>query len=570
VSTPNSPAASPASRTESWARAAWWSSTRPSSLVFLVSFAAYVIGLAPDLYWLDSSELAAGAFTLGVAHPPGHPLALLAGKLIGLLPLGPLALRVGLASALAGAGAAAQTTRLGQILARRVAPESPSGWLGAAAGLLFALSYAAAFQAVRPEVYALSALLSLTAVVELLRWDESGDRRRLLLAALAVGLGLANHHLLTLTVALPAVIFAALHQKRGPLPTFAARVGVAGALGLSVYAYLPLRALNHPLIDWGAPTSAARVFWVVSARAFQKAIARGQAEAADALGVIPALAVQLHLIGALLALGGLYLLVRLPQTRRAGIFLAAALVLGAAAPAMVGFDEANPDAYGYLEASVALAAAAACVVPALVLSHVRRASSIVAPLFVAAAVAWGAFQWPRVTLAGFHDAGRVAGAWLEETKPGAPAVTSYFQTIFAVWYLRAVEGRRPDIFVIHRHFLSYPGYRDDLLRRDPSLEPLLGEREVRQLPDDAQIEYDIELPQPLVARSHVIPVPGVDLDEPQTRRFAAWMALIDAHRACRLAAPATEVEAAFTRARALVGNPPELQDCFTLVSSLAP
>ena len=39
-------------------------------------------GLAPDVYWLDSSELAAAAWQLGVAHPPGHGLAALLGPAV--------------------------------------------------------------------------------------------------------------------------------------------------------------------------------------------------------------------------------------------------------------------------------------------------------------------------------------------------------------------------------------------------------------------------------------------------------------------------------------------------------
>src|SRR5262249_38068520 len=87
--------------------------------VFVVVFVVYVAGLAPDVYWLDSSELAAAAFALGIAHPPGHPLPSLLGRACTLLPFGSIALRVGLASALAGAAAAAQTARLGALVARR-------------------------------------------------------------------------------------------------------------------------------------------------------------------------------------------------------------------------------------------------------------------------------------------------------------------------------------------------------------------------------------------------------------------------------------------------------------------
>jgi hypothetical protein len=494
-----------------------------------------------------------------VAHPPGQPVALLAGKACALVPLGSVAFRVGLASSLAGAGAAAQTARLGRAIARRVGLQAgrAADFLGAAAGLAFALSYAAAFQAVRPEVYALSALCVLTAVVELERFDADGDRRRLYLAALAGGLALANHHLLAFAVLVPGLGFALARRPARPVGRAAARVLAAGALGLTAYAYLPLRAARHPLVDWGAPTTWSRFYWTVSAQAFQKSVARGSSS--DAAEVVGALAAQLHPLGLLLALGGLYVLLRMPSLRRVGLLLAAASVLDALAPALVGFDVANPDAYGYLEAAVALLAALACALPAAVAARLRRrAAAALAGALAALAVGWGALGWPRIDRAAQHDAATVSEAWLGTAPPRATVVTSYFQTIFALYYLRGVEGQRPDVDLVHRHFLAYPGYRDELLHRRPALAPALGPRDVDPfaLPEPLVVEYDLDLPAPLVPRSHAIPVENVDLDEPQTRRFAAWQRFLAAHRACRLgdrAAPA-----ALASARALLGDSPEL------------
>ena len=67
-----------------------WSTT----LVALLAFAVYVLTAAPAPYLLDSAELAAASFGLGVAHPPGEPVALLWGKLFTLLPLGSVAFKV--------------------------------------------------------------------------------------------------------------------------------------------------------------------------------------------------------------------------------------------------------------------------------------------------------------------------------------------------------------------------------------------------------------------------------------------------------------------------------------------
>ncbi|MGZ3407150.1 MAG: protein O-mannosyl-transferase family, partial [Polyangia bacterium] len=327
--------------------------------------------MAPDLYWLDSSELAAAAWGLGVAHPPGHPLPSLLGRACTLLPLGSIAFRVGLASALAGAAAAAQTARLGALVSRRARTPAQSdaridGLVGAAAGLTFGLSYAAAFQAVRPEVYALSALLVITAAYEVARYDETGDRRRLLTAALAAGLALSNHHLLALTFVVPAAIV--LAPSAGWRSVGRALAVAAGTVA-AVWAYLPLRAARHPLVDWGAPTTLARIWWTVSARAFQKAVARGQV--GDVGSVAAALAAELWLVGAFLALGGAYVLVRLGRRRLAMVLLAAALC-DAATPALVGFDPANPDAYGYLEAAVAFLAVLACAIASAIAASAQR------------------------------------------------------------------------------------------------------------------------------------------------------------------------------------------------------
>jgi hypothetical protein len=507
------------------------------------------------MYWLDSSELGAAAFSLGVAHPPGHLIASLVGKACALVPLGPVALKVGLASALCGALAAAQTARLGALVTRRTraalgreAAPSLDALAGGAAGLAFGLSYALAFQSVRPEVYALSSLLVISCALELARYDESGDRRRLGAAALWAGLALANHHLLALAIVAPGLLFA---YARKPLPPIG-RVMAIGALGAALIVALPLRAARHPLVDWGAPLDAARVWWLVTAQAFQKAVARGSA--GDLAAVAFELTAQLRVAGALLAIGGAWLLLRTRALRRLGGFLVAAALLDAAMPALVGFDPANPDAYGYLAAAVALLAVLAVApLAALPLAAQRSAAAGLAGLALIA----GLLGFPRVSLARDWDADRVIGGFLDGAPPRATVVTSYFQTVFGVWYLRAVEGARPDLTLIHRHFLPNPGYRDELVRANRDLAPLLGRDVKPPLPQPSLVEYDLDLPAPLIAESQTIASPTGVSDEPQTRRYLAWNAFLAAHRACRIDDPGA-------RAHALEGAQrwfPELQNC---------
>jgi uncharacterized membrane protein len=526
-----------------------------------------------------------------VAHPPGHPLALLLCKFCTLLPLGPVAFRAGLASALAGAAAAALTALCAAEVARRVAcalagrdataAADPwiEGALGAGAGIGFGLSYAAAFQAVRPEVYALHAALVMAAAFALLRFDATSDRRALWAAALALGLALANHHLLALAFTAAAALPILLRRPGGRALALAV---AAGALGLALYLYLPLRAARHPEVDWGAPSTLDRFLWTVSARAFQKSIARAEASTDVAF----ALAAQLG-VSAPLALLGAYLLLRLRDTRRLGLLLVTGAALDAAAPALVGFDSANPDAYGYLEPAVALLACLATAAPAAILGMVKN-PRVSRGTAIALALAGGAFSaqaWPVVTRARFADTDRYGAALLAAAPPRAALVTSNFQTVFALWYLRGVEGQRPDLDHLHRHFLAWPGYRDEALRRMPALAPHLGARDAVDLPSLARtrpvlLEYDLDLDPALTA--HLLPtglidavaadVPDaaardraerataerlaslrLDRDEPQTRRALYWNDFLDLSRSCALGRTAA-ARAAADRAHLLLAG----------------
>src|SRR5688572_33448599 len=67
--------------------------------LFLAALATYVATLYRTVPGGDSGELTLVAATLGVAHPPGYPLFTLLGKLFSLIPLGTVAWRINLLSA---------------------------------------------------------------------------------------------------------------------------------------------------------------------------------------------------------------------------------------------------------------------------------------------------------------------------------------------------------------------------------------------------------------------------------------------------------------------------------------
>jgi hypothetical protein len=174
-----------------------------------------------------------------------------------------------------------------------------------------------------------------------------------------------------------------------------------------------------------------------------------------------------------------------------------------------------------------------------------RLMRIVAAALVVAVTAGGLAGLPRFSRARFWDAGVTGGRFLDAAPPRARILTSDFQTIFLFWYLDAVEARRPDVEVVHRHFLAYPGYRDEVARRfgDVSREPDV-------------VEYDLDLPPRWISSSTTVPValPGPPTAwEPQSRRYAAWQAYLGADRSCHLQSAGTD--AALARARMVLELP---------------
>jgi len=518
----------------------------------------FTAALGPGAFWLDSSELATAAFELGVAHPPGHPLWALWAKAITLIPLGDVAMRVGWSSAILAALATVQVTRLGAHVAHRLGSPRPS-WLGVAVGLAWAGVWATAFSAVRAEVYALSSLLTLSAALALLRFESGGERKDLWHAAFWAGLALGNHPLLGLSLVGPGLVVGALaihaHRRKLRLGLAIGGALAAGSLSLLLLPYLPLRALRHPLVDWGAPVNLARIWWTVSARAFQSAVERGgTGEVGDLVG---ALSIELRGIGVLLAVLGAWLLLRRNETRRLALLPLGVVLVQLGARALVGFDWGNPDAWAYFSDGVAMSLVL-CVVPLALLRG--RAMQLICSAFVILALASGLVERHRWWIAGHHDLPRVLGGWLDDLPPRTPLVTSYFQTVFGLWYLQSVEGRRPDVDLIHRHFLTSPGYADDLVRRRPSLAPALGSRDVEwsKLPAEAVVEYDLDLPPQI--RAIPVPAPHVDLtDEEQTTRYLGWQSFLSAHQACKEHRRA-DLEASIKDAQRRLGDGPELQD----------
>ncbi|GMV99056.1 MAG: hypothetical protein AMXMBFR84_01950 [Candidatus Hydrogenedentota bacterium] len=218
-----------------------------ASGVGLAALTVYVYTLAPTVSVEDTGELIAAAYTLGIPHPTGYPLWVILAHLFQLaVPVGEVAWRVNLFSAVCGAVTCLLVTHLGIRM--------HGGKLGAAAGGL-ALAFSREFweQSVVAEVYTLNTLLLVACLVLLHRWHKQQDTRWLSLFGLVYGLSLGVHSTMFLLGPLFAVFVVAVRGfGRRAFFGYMSALCLAG-LGAMVYLYLPIRSSMDPPMDWGNP-----------------------------------------------------------------------------------------------------------------------------------------------------------------------------------------------------------------------------------------------------------------------------------------------------------------------------
>jgi hypothetical protein len=235
-------------------------SYRAAGLTALGVLALYVVTLAPTTAMWDASEYITAAYTLGIPHPPGNPLFVLLGRVASLLPIGGVAYRVNLLAALCSALAAGIWFLVAErVLAQWIAVP----WVRRAGSVLAAVLSATAFtvwnqSVVNEKVYTVS--LAFFAVVSWLTvlWCDEPDGRRadriLVLVAYLIGLGYTNHPAGFLVG--PAVATAVLVRRPRTVLRWRLILSAVLALGLGLtpFAFEPIRAAHHPALNEGEPT----------------------------------------------------------------------------------------------------------------------------------------------------------------------------------------------------------------------------------------------------------------------------------------------------------------------------
>ncbi len=426
--------------------------------------------MASGLTWAnagtDGGDLITAAATGGVPHPTGYPTYLLVAGLFQQLPLGTLAFRTNLLSAVAAV--------LASILVYATVawlPDSPargSQPAGLVAGFMFGLAPLVWSQAVITEVYTLHAFF-VALVVLLVVWTPAFKKAAVWDGILGVILGLAVGSHLTSLFLVPAALVRGKGAKPWRLDVGALARRAAGLLsGLLVYLTLPMRALAIPPVNWGNPVSLGQFAWLVTGDLYQRRLfaipVAGILQRLQEAGSL--LARQFELPGILLALLGLVFFFKPSRLYfltlwNAALFSAFAVAYGTA------------DSYLYLipvvlSASIWIGMGLGGLVNGVLPYHRILKPALIALLGVFLLLV-AIDRWPDVDASQDGRAEQFGARVMAEAPDNAILLAEDDSSVFGLWYFHYALGQRPDLVVVASDLLHFEWYDDSLRATYPAL-----------------------------------------------------------------------------------------------------
>lgn len=272
-----------------------------------IAFIIYTFTLAPSVVQIDSGELAAVQSTLGIAHPTGYPLFTIIGYLFSLIPL-PFTkiFQLNLLAAVYCVLAASLFTysskiildniELFQFIKKEKAKKKSKARssdktklivenkialtdnvkiiVSILAGFILAFSKTFWFQSTSIEVYSLHLLLIVVILLFLLKAylnkDNSINLRMWFIFSIVLALGFTNH--MTTILVLPGVAYLYFDKNKfssKSLKQLSGMIVLFFLVLILIYAYLPIRASQNPLLNWGNPVDMERILRHISGKQYQ-------------------------------------------------------------------------------------------------------------------------------------------------------------------------------------------------------------------------------------------------------------------------------------------------------------
>ncbi len=438
--------------------------------VAVVALVVYVRTLMPGVAFGDWGEMATVPHVLGVAHPTGYPTYIVLAWLAELLPIGSVAFRANLLSAVYVTVALVTLALIARRLGVRPVLAIAAALATGAVGTVWA---AATVSEVNPLHLMLVALI----IHRALAWSDRRQASDLAIGGLLIGLALGNH-LLMLFVAPFVVAFVLWSGRRELLarPWLLLVAAATVALGLSVYLYIPLAALGSPPLPYNHPTTLDGVIWLVTGTQFRGQFdflaARGPGDFVAALPALWQLALNRSTI--VLPVLGAIGLIRLTWLRPAfglmcvGILVTATyiwanylelehyllvpwLIVGLAAA--VGLESIARFLARFLARLLAAGLRFGPGTPAAG----RSAGVVIGAATLGFALLLGGLNWSTADLSADRSGPDYVDA-VFSALPENAAILSYWDASTPLWYGQHVEGRRPDILIVDDTNIVYEGW----------------------------------------------------------------------------------------------------------------
>ena len=475
-------------------------------LVGFTAFVFYLITIAPSVIQIDTGELAAVQCTLGIAHPTGYPLFTMLGYIFSLIPL-PFSkiFQLNILAALYCSAAIGVFTYTAKLILNNLSsfqfsktskvkakkkkqsdktqvPNTETAFVLSEhfkiiavifSGLFLALSKTFWFQSTSVEVYSLHLLLITIILLALIKAfilseKEKSISKYWIIFAIALALGFSNH--MTTLLIIPAVTY--LYFVKNGLNSKSIKqilimLLIFFPILILIYAYLPIRANQNPIINWGNPIDWERIIRHISGHQYQVWLFSSTEAAAKQfnyfIGNLP-MEFSISLIMILLGLISSFIYARKFFIFNSIIFLSTVLY-------SINYDINDIDSY-FLLAYISLAFFATFGISQLVLFTLKKRINIVLP--VAVLLVFLGLQFYNS-----YDTVNQRNNFIYEdyTKsllnslPNNSIVFSYQWDYFisASYYFQQVENYRKDVTVIDKELLRRSWYYNQLKTNHPTL-----------------------------------------------------------------------------------------------------
>ncbi|MCW8802834.1 MAG: DUF2723 domain-containing protein [Ignavibacteriaceae bacterium] len=466
----------------------------------LFVFIVYLFTLAPSVVQIDSGELAAVQATLGIAHPTGYPLFTMLGYLFSLIPL-PFTkiFQLNILAAIycsAAVGVFTYTIKYCldnlSVFKKKISIQKEAAKKGKKkgkyqiekavdkeelseniklitavfGGLILAFSRTFWFQSTSVEVYSLHLLLITLIILILLKaYVKSFENDKMtywLVFAFFLALGFTNH--LTILMILPATAYLYFLRYKFTSASFV-RLGLMILLFIvvlvAVYSYLPLRASQNPIINWGNPIDWERIYRHVTGKQYQIWLFTSFDSAGKQFSYFWSILPFEFFVGLILVIVGLFF--SLFKLRTLGLFILITFIFTVLYS--INYDIHDIDSY-FLLAFVMLAFFAAFgALKILEMKSLPKNYGLIGLTIVLAIQFF--FNFIKVNQSGVYTFEDYTKATLN-TVPENSIIFSYQWDYFisASYYYQFVENYRRDVTVIDKELLRRSWYYNQINNHD--------------------------------------------------------------------------------------------------------